>query len=194
MAKYEIENLDFENLSSAEADKAIEKTRADIFEDNKHPYMDSTHPQNKAFVEYMTNLYKASTRKEGEPFDLAAEKAAQEEADMAELQQNRLVADGEAEMDRLAELGFSRDKIPFDIQQWQVEALRMQRLNNEGNLRELSPMLETALKNLGLFDELNLFHNLVQNASIDPKSRAQHIELILGRMYQANKQKYGGIE
>jgi hypothetical protein len=198
MAKYEIpENVDYEYMSPEEAESTINKIKVDAFEDAAHPYLDSAHPQHSAFVSHMSNLCKAQVRKEGEPFDPEIERAAQAaqyEEDMQVLRQNRLVTDGEAEMDALVALGFKRDEIPFDVQPWQVESLKMERLNAEGNFRELSPMLETELKNLGLSDELRLFHSLVQDATIDPKSRAQHIELILERMYQANKKKYGGIE
>lgn len=198
MAKYEIpENVDYEYMSPEAAESAINKVKVDAFEDAAHPYLDSAHPQHAAFVSHMSNLCKAQVRKEGEPFDPEIERAAQAaqyEEDMQVLRQNRLVTDGEAEMDALVALGFERDEIPNDVQPWQVEALKMERLNAEGNFRELSPMLETELKNLGLSDEMRLFHSLILDATIDPKSRAQHIELILGRMYSANKKKYGGIE
>jgi len=193
MAKYEIpENVDYEFMSPSEADDAINKVKVDVFEDARHPYLDSEHPQHGSFVSYMSNLYKAQVRKEGEPFDPEVERAAQAaqyEEDMQVERQNRLVADAEAEMDALVALGFDRDEIPNDVQQWQFEALKMERLNAEGNFRELSPMLSAELRRLDLSDELNLFHSLVLDATINPKSRAQHIELILGRMYQTNKQR-----
>lgn len=197
MAKYEIPETDYENISPEQAESAINQIKVDVFEDAKHPYLDSEHPQHSAFVSYMENLSKAQVRQPGEPFDPEIERAAQAaqyEEDMQVERQNNLIADAEKEMDALVALGFDRDEIPNDVQQWQVEALKMERLNAEGNFRELSPMLETTLRDLGLSDELRLFYSLVQDATIDPKSRAQHIELILGRMYSVNKKKYGGIE
>jgi hypothetical protein len=192
MAKYDVQEVDYEDMTPEEAASAIEKVKTDIFEDPKHPYLDSEHPQHGAFVEHMSNLCKARVRKEGEPFDPEverAEQAAQYEEEQQVLRQNNLIADAEKEMDALVELGFDRDEIPNDVQQWQVESLKMERLNSEGNLRELSPMLEPVLKDLGLLGDLNLYRSFVLDATIDPKSRAKHIELILERMYKANKKK-----
>jgi len=194
MAKYEIEDLDYESLTSEEADKHIEKIRTDIFEDNGHPYMDSTHPQHTKFVEHMRNLTMAQVRPVGGPFDPAAEKAAEEEAVMDEIkqvQQENLVRDCEAEMDKLVELGFARDEIPDDVMPFQLESLKMERLNAEGKFSELAPLLERELMTLGLSDDLNIFRNLALDISINPKGRAQHIEVILGRMYLAAKREYG---
>jgi len=198
MAKYEIpENVDYEYMSPEEAESTINKIKVDAFEDAAHPYLDSAHPQHSAFVDHMRNLFMAQVRKEGEPFDLAKAKIEQAEADMKEIQlkqQEHLIADCEAEMDKLVRLGFDRDEIPQDVHPFQFESLKMERLAAEGNMRELTPLLERELTTLGLSDELRLFHSLILNATIDPKSRAQHIELILGRMYSANKKKYGNME
>ena len=191
MAKYEIPETDYEAMTPAEADKAIEGVNADLYEDKEHPYMVSHHPQHKAYVDHVSNLHKASARKEGEPFDLQKAKDERDEADLAALRQQHLVNDAKEEMDTLVELGSDRDEIPEDVQPFQVLALKMERLNAQKNIAELVPMLEKELMTLGSSSDLDLFRSLCRDASIDPRSRKRHIQVILDGWYLKNKEIYG---
>lgn len=191
MSKYSIPETDYEAMTPEEADREIEKIDADVYEDSGHPLYDRTHPQHPALVEHRTNLYKASARKEGEPFDLQKAKDERDEADLAALKQQHLVNDAKEEMDTLVELGFDRDEIPEDVQPFQVLALKMERLNAQKNIAELVPMLEKELMTLGSSSDLDLFRSLCRDASIDPRSRKRHIQVILDGWYLKNKEIYG---
>jgi hypothetical protein len=188
--KYEIPETDYEYMLPDEANREIEKVNADTFEDEKHPYINASHPQHERFVAHMKNLFMASARKEGEPFDLGKAKAEQDEADMADLRQQHLIADGKKEAELLEKLGFEHTEIPDDVQTYQVEGLRMQRLNAQRNFQELVPLLEKEMVTLGSTG-MDTFRSLVQDANISPDARAEHLELILRRIYAANGEKYG---
>jgi hypothetical protein len=106
----------------------------------------------------------------------------------APLWQQELIEQGQEEMDQLEGLGFERAEIPDDIQPFQVAALKMQRLNAEGNFQELVPLLERELMTSG-FSGMDTFRSFVRDGSIGREERAEHIDLILKRIYSANKAK-----
>jgi hypothetical protein len=112
----------------------------------------------------------------------------QEDKQEAPLWQRELIEQGQEEMDQLEGLGFERAEIPDDIQPFQVAALKMQRLNAEGNFQELVPLLERELTTSG-FSGMDAFRGFICDGSIGREERAEHIDLILKRIYSANKAK-----
>lgn len=190
MAKYEIPEIDYEGMSPAEANQAIEKIDADVYEDSGHPLYDRTHPQHPALVEHRTNLFKAAARKEGEPLDLGKAKAEQDAVDMAALKQGHLIREAQTEIDGLVALGYDPREVPEDVQPFEVAAWRIQRLAAEGKFQELIPLME---KELVVLDssQTDLFHSIIQDTKLDPKSRAQHLELILEQSCSKNREIYG---
>jgi hypothetical protein len=98
-----------------------------------------------------------------------------------------LISVAESEMDRLSELGFDRDKIPNDVKPFQVDALKMQRLNAEENFLELSGMIEKEMAILN-FKGMDGFRTMLRDASLDPATKKEFINLILHRVYDAHKE------
>lgn len=76
------------------------------------------------------------------------------------------------------------------MQPFEVAAWRIQRLAAEGKFQELIPLME---KELVVLDssQTDLFHSIIQDTKLDPKSRAQHLELILEQSCSKNREIYG---
>jgi len=191
MAKYEIPETDYENMMPEDADKALERINADIYEAGKeHPLFDPKHPLHQAHVDHNRKLNMVSVRKEGEPLDLGAAKAEQDEAEMEALRQQHLVNDAQKEIEALVALGKNRIEVPDDVKPYEVRAWTIQRLAAEAKFSELTPMMEKELVVLGSSD-LEDFHNIIQNTSLAPKFRAHLIEQILEKCCQKNRQIFG---
>jgi hypothetical protein len=186
---YEIpDTKNVHSMTVESARQQINQLEAAWAGDPDHPLGDHGHPQHGDFVKLRDRLYDVTRR----GMDLRPEDEKILEAAVAKGQdrlaakRDELIGQAEAEMEKLVELGFNHDEIPDDIQPFQVTALKMQRLNAEQNFEELVPMLEKELTTLR-FSGMDTFRGFIRDSSIGSEERAEHIELILKRIYQANK-------
>jgi hypothetical protein len=143
-------------------------------------------------------LYTETRAKRDELYKRLCPEPAEEDLSNAEAEpfvpdwQKQRKVEAEDEMEKLVELGFTRADIPDDIQPFEVEGLKMQRLNAEarssGNFSELYRLLD---KDLKIFNAkgMGLYQAFKYDGDLDPDERAEHIELILNRLYEAKRIK-----
>jgi hypothetical protein len=183
---YDLPNA--ENLLPDEAEQVLNKLHAEAIADPQHPYTNKQHPQNKDFVSVMSKLHEIKTENYISPI----EQACQEALDIQAEKQNKLVAEAQAEMEKLAELGFDAEEIPDDIQPFQLRGLQEQRLHAEGDFNTLMPMIEKDLQDLRLYDDLEIFKNFKATKVFDEVFMADATNKVIWKIAELNKQKYKG--
>jgi hypothetical protein len=188
MQSYELPDTNYESLSAEKAQQEVHRLQAEAESDPTHPWLFSSHPQHRDFMTHFQRLTEITAEA-----DIAKKEAS--DAEIIERMesgksaaQDELIEEAEAEMERLVELGFDEAEIPDDIPAFQVAAWKCQRLNAEGNFAELTPLLEKELMILGA-KGMDTFRTFVNDSGFSPDERAEHIELILKRVYAANKEK-----
>jgi hypothetical protein len=187
MELYEVPEIP--QLDESGADTSLQQLgelNKEMASDPSHPLNVPAHRLHEQFVQYRTRLYERAYGGAEE------DEAAQGAEAQAEKQNDDLIEQAQEEMDALEELGFSRDEIPDDVQPYQVTALKMQRLNAERNFTELTPLLERELTALGA-KGMDTFRSFARDGGLTADERAEHIELILKRIYQANKERKNGF-
>lgn len=176
-----------EDTTPEEALELIEQFTKDTHKLADHPYNVREHRQHADVLAYRDKLYSRAY-----PAESGEEDEEEDEDEQQAEEHSALVEQAQEEMDRLGELGFRRDEISDDIQPFQVTALKMQRLNAERNFTELTPMLEQELTSLGA-QGMDTFRSFARDAGLTADERAEHIDLILKRIYQANKERKNGF-
>lgn len=102
--------------------------------------------------------------------------------------QKTLIADAQAEMSALEELGFEPADIPADIQDWQVKDLKMQRAVAESNFETFNRLAEESLNELRVPPEnMQLFRAFTRASDLNPDTREKIAEAILLDIRAANK-------
>jgi hypothetical protein len=188
MRSYELPDLDFEALTPEKAEQEIHRLQAEVQADPEHPWLNKSHYQHGDYVKYFQKMTEVAVEA-----DVAAKEV--EDAEIIErmesgksLAQEALIEEAEAEMERLVELGFDEAEIPDDIPAFQVATWKCQRLNAEGNFAELTPLLERELTTLRA-SGMGTFRAFINDPGFTAEERSEHIELILKRVYAANKEK-----
>lgn len=154
----DLSDADISDLSQDEAKGRVDRLMRDARSDPKHPYMDGHSPDHRKVVEKVSKLYQVAspepelqTNAEGEvliqQFPPAMVKAMEEGLQEQQAKQAALIADAQREMDTLVnDHGYGRDEIPSNIEPWQVNLLKAQRLNlaphTPDSLQQLSNILE----------------------------------------------------
>jgi hypothetical protein len=190
-AAFTIPAFDYENATPEQANAELNRLNAEFGSSlDRHPLAQSTHFQRGDFIKHRERVMDVVRR--GMDTRSIPEQVLQGVYDrgQAKLAEKRgeLIAEAKKEVELLEGLGFDPTEIPDDIQEYQLNALRMQRLNAEGNFMELFPLLQKELTTLRA-KGMNTFHFFVNDESLSPAERSEHIELILKRIYAANTEK-----
>jgi len=184
----ESNEMPIENMTPEQAAQQIDAVFEEVRKDPGHPYADGNNPLHRKVTERMTKLFEVKN-KDGL---LPVERAWQ--ADLAQMveRQNKLVAEGQKEAELLEGLGFKPTEIPDDLQQYQLDGLRMQRLHAEKNYSALTPLIEKQLQTLKVpADIQGLFAGLNQSSNLDEQLKQDIIEKVIYWIHGANEQKYG---
>jgi hypothetical protein len=176
-----------EDMNPDEASLALNKFWADAFTEG-HPYMDPGHPQHMDCVNWVGEVTKIKTANEDNRPPL--EKAMAEALDRQQEKQDALVAEAKAEMEKLSKLGFSADEIPKDIKEYQVNALRMQRLAAEGDFQVASDMLQAELSRMNVPPHIqSLFQAFEEAPDSERDFKESKITDVLKWFYNENKKR-----
>jgi len=179
---------DFATMTSDVAQSEIDKVLSAASVDKEHPYANAHGYKHTAHVERMGKLFEIAGKGKQTPI----EKACQEGLDRQVERQNKLVKEAEVEMAKLVALGFGDVEIPEDLQQYQLDGLRMQRLTAERKFEELTPILDRQLRSLKTPPSLiAAFQSFAQAQEMDDILKANIADQIVAWVYQANEQKYG---
>lgn len=180
-----------ENLNQDEAKSGIDKVKREAAINPKHPYIDSHSFEHERTVGRVSRLFKAAHTGD-EPrtnITIAAEEALAEQAE----KKNVLVEQAKDDMDFLVEAGFDRSDIPDDLQPYQANALRMQRLNAEGKHTEVVPIMQKELRELRAPAEtIQLFDTFTQTNELDPNLKETIFESVLRWIHDARKTQSKG--
>lgn len=194
-----------ESLSPEEADTIIKEMQGAMIADKNHPLNKTIHPQRKAFMAAKTRLFEIKnpepekqTNENGEELIQSGQFSPEVIAAMEEgieLKENRnaeiqakRTEQAEKDMDALVELDYERDSIPENISQRQVDILRMQRLNAEGDILSLTPMLTAQLRGLHQPPEIQqLFETFCTSTEFDTELRKTITEKIIGWINETRK-------
>jgi hypothetical protein len=152
---------------------------------------DKFSPAYKRLNREIANL--AYTAAEGElsASEQAAKDGLRARRDKIEQAQAGLARDFEDEISKLEKLGFERPDRPEELAQYQIDSLRMQRLNAEGNYETLTPMLAKEMRELGQPPKImDLFNAFANTEGLDPALRHDIVEQLLKLNYKARKTNY----
>jgi len=178
---------DFSGMTPAAAQSEIDKVLSAASADPKHPYSDAHGYKHRQHVERVSKLYEVACRGKPSVFEKVLAEAQAEQGK----KQNKLIAEAEKEMDALEKLGFSRDEIPDDLKEYQLNALRMQRLHTEGKYDELTPVMSKELRTLKVpADILSLFESFNRASGLDEQLKRDISEKVIFWIHAANKAKF----
>ena len=104
--------------------------------------------------------------------------------------QEQLFSSAQAEMDKLAELGFESSAVPDDVQPYQVRGLQEQRLHAEGDYPALLTMLEKDFIDLGDREGAQLLRSFEGTKIFDEDFRKEILERLVFKIHSMNKAKY----
>ena len=155
---------------------------------------DQSHSEDAEGVQYDKDGEELVGRLSPEMIDL--EKAAF--AEQAEKKSAR-IATAQAEMNVLVELGYRRDEVPDDIADWEIDGLKIQRLNMESKFDELRPLLEKLMNDAKLSGELvGIFQQICQ-VDLDDEFKQEIIEKMLRKSVdlineKTSKKMYAGAK
>jgi len=189
MELFEVPQLD-DDMDETELDATMKQLASDMASKPGHPLNDASHKLHEQFVEYRSKLYQKK-------YPAETDGGEAEEVDQQAEKQSALVEQAQEEMDRLVELGFDEAAVPDDLQEYQLRALREQRLLAEGGYGELGTMLEqdlTSLERSGSMPpgKIGAIRELIRTEGVDPALKGKVDEIadgILGLIYEANKLK-----
>ncbi len=177
-----------EGLSEEEATIQLNRITADSHTDREHPWINKSHPQHKDFKTAVQSLYDVKFQDVDERTPL--EQQMQAGLDLKVQTQNNRVTEAEHEMEQLVELGFSNDPIPDDIQDYQIQALKLQRLNAQENFGELGEILTQELRGLNApGDTVEALEVFNQASEMDTQLKQQIVEKVIQYVYSANQAK-----
>ena len=201
------------DLNEDGATAEIEKMRTASLKDPTHPYLNTGNSAaHKKAVARMSRLYeqKHQFASDGKQYNSDGEelvgtvspemqKMSDEAFARLATKQSKLVDAAQKEMDQLVELGFIENDVPADIQPWQIELLKAQRLNAEGtseSLTELSQLLTREAQSLRAEPELAeaVRHLNEARATLGkhvPEEFQEICSSVISIINKANKKKYG---
>ena len=104
--------------------------------------------------------------------------------------QEQLVSDAQAEMDKLAELGFESSAVPDDVQPYQVRGLQEQRLHAEGDYPEVITMLEKDFIDLGDREGAQMLMTFEGSKVFDEDFRKEILENVIYKVHSLNKTRF----
>jgi len=170
MEIFEVPQLD-DDMDETELDATMKQLALDMANKPNHPLNDASHKLHEDFVEYRSQLYQKK-------YPAETDGGEAEEVDQQAEEQSALAEQAEEEMDRLEELGFRRDELPDDLQEYQLRALREQRLLAEGGYAELGTMLEqdlTSLERSGSMPpgKIGAIRELIRTEGVDPATKGK---------------------
>jgi hypothetical protein len=164
MEFYEVPKV-ADETTPEEAAGLIEQLKRDMDANEGHPLVNAPHKLHEGYVEYRSQLYSRAYP--------SGDEAEAEEVDQQAEEHSALVEQAQEEMDRLVELGFDEAAVPDDLQEYQLRALREQRLLAEGGYGELGTMLEqdlTSLERSGSMPpgKIGAIRELIRTEGVDP--------------------------
>jgi hypothetical protein len=180
---------DYDKMSAGDADIALNKLNADMRDLDGHPMWHNDNPQHKDFVDYQNNLLDvkrrySDTRPEDEKILEAAYTKGLERQKAAQVNLRR---EAKAEIEALAKLGYQDAQLPAgEIAPFQIEMWRMQRLNGEGDFKELAPLMEKIVSP----EDRQSVSSLLDNPRLSKESKQDIIEALLRDAYAAMKSDY----
>lgn len=181
----------YDSMPPDAATSEIKQIMSDAGNNQNHPYTDSQSPLHKDFLAHVTQLHEIQAS--GTDGLNETELAMQEALDGVEERQSNLVSEADAEMEQLEQLGFEFEDIPEDIQQYQLDGLKMQRLNAEGNFQELTPMLSQQLRGLKQSPQIQkMFEEFSTTPDLDTNLKSEITESLIRFIHQANTLKFKG--
>jgi len=184
-----------EGLTPDEAKTALDKMDVEIAQDRGHPYLSGDGLLHRRFVEARQALHQCYAERPGGelgPFERAMQEGLESLAGKEAERQVKLRAEAEQEMENLIDLGFEEAELPEDVQPYQVNALRMQRLAAQEDYKALTPMLEKDLRDLQTPPDLMAtFESFAHVENLDPGLRARIVEELIRYIHAANTQKHG---
>lgn len=157
-----------------------------------HPAVDKAHPQHEGYRKYHDALLALTIGDKNEKkAEEDAEKIRRLEAGDTPAQA-ALRKQAEKEIARLTELGFTEADVPENVEPHVVRALRLQRLNAEGDVDHLTPLLEKELTDLRApSSALELLRSFRQAGDLDQELRSSVFEQLISYIHRANVQRYG---
>jgi lysophospholipase L1-like esterase len=176
-----------------QASAEIDRVFAEVVQDKNHPYSDAHHGLHRKYSEHVAAMFELKADGDTRtPMQRTIDSVCDEAMAAKVEKQNKLVKEAEAEMAKLVALGFDDDEIPDDLQEYQLDGLRMQRLTAERKFEELVPILEKQLRSLKTPPSLiAAFQSFAQAQEMDDILKANIADQIVAWVYQANEQKYG---
>ena len=171
----------------------IDRVFAEVVQDKNHPYCDGHHGLHKRYAEHMAAMF--VLKADGDtrtPMQRTIDSVCEEAMAAQVEKQNKLVKEAEAEMAKLVALGFDDDEIPDDLQEYELNDLRMQRLHAQKNYEQLTPLIEKQLQTLKVpADIQGLFAGLNRANNVDEQLKQDIVEKVIFWIHTANKQKFG---
>lgn len=179
-----------DDTTPAEAEQIIEAIKTEAGADVKHPLTDAHHFQHGKWQTVWTRAHeiKASGGDGLSPITRACNEALAAQAE----KQNVLIAEAQKEMDALVKLGFTADKIPDDVKDFQLRGLKEQRLHAEGEFEPLRLMLVKDAEVLRDFESIQILQNFQPTLIFDEDYIAEQLGEIILKIAKLNKQRYGG--
>jgi len=179
-------------LTPSEAQARLNQMHADFAADPDHPFYNKGHPQHKDFAAHSWKLNTILAEDEAEKREV---KDAQDVVDFLagnNARQDAVRKEAAAEVALLKDLGFEGIEVPADIQPYRVTAWKMQRLNAQNDLQQLTPLMEKELRGLHATSEtLDAFRSYVNVKNLDPALREGIFEKLIAWIHAANAQRYG---
>lgn len=174
-----------------QAGQEVNRFVASCFDNPKHPYLDGNNPQHGDFQKRVRELY--LKQEEGEDSRTPHEKdvdAIMERTEKIHLaEKETLHSEFDRELAALHELGFS-GPVYDPVTPVLIEGLKMQRLNEIGEQRELSLLLTKGLHETGadasVIDQMQSF---VGSNYFDPELKKQIVALAIANIYENRKGK-----
>ena len=192
-------------LSQAEAQKHIDRVIDAAGKDVAHPYSDGHNRLHRKYVDRMHKLHQIvnpqpepQTNADGEEvvqqWPPHMVKIMSEALDGQAEKHNKLIDQAQNDMNFLVSEGFDRSPIPDDLQPYQANALKMQRLLIEGKHKEAGTLMKRELSELKApLAQQQLFETFIHSTDLDgdlKETIATDILLWIQAARKAQKESY----
>ena len=196
-----------ESLTPAEASAAADSFMRQATTDPAHPFNATDGKNHRVACERALRLREQAHSEDGDLRQFSADgeelqgtidpeiKRICDEAMAGQAEKrNKLIDQAQADMDYLVSEGFDRSPIPDDLQQYQSNALKMQRLLIEGDHEKAGGLMKKELSELKApLAQQQLFETFIHSTDLDPGLRetiSTDILLWIQEARRAQKESY----